>query len=210
MINLIAKKVGMSHIYKEESGAAVPLTLVQIYDTCIVDLIGNDTKEFDNILIGYEKAENSKKVSKSVAGIFNKKSIPVHKKIYGSRINKGAEYKIGDSVAVENLIKEGDFVDVSGTSVGKGFAGAMKRHNFRGLEASHGVSISHRSHGSTGQCQDPGRVFKGKKMAGQMGNNKVTVKNLEVLLINKENNTIGIKGSIPGSKGSDVLLKIDN
>jgi large subunit ribosomal protein L3 len=117
---------------------------------------------------------------------------------------------VGDIVLVENLLKEGDVVNISGISNGKGFAGAMKRHNFKGLEASHGVSISHRSHGSTGQCQDPGKVFKGKKMAGHMGVDKITVKNLEVLFINKENNTIGVKGSIPGSKGGDVVLKIAN
>lgn len=207
MINLIAKKIGMSHIY-QESGAAVPFTMVQLYDNCVVDLNVNGDKEFDNILIGFDKTTNNKKVSKSVAGIFNKKNIPLHKKIYGCRVAKNSSYKTGDVIAVETLLKAGDFIDVSGISTGKGFAGVMKRHNFRGLEASHGVSISHRSHGSTGQRQDPGKVFKGKKMAGHMGVDKVTVKNLEVLIINKENNTLGIKGAIPGTNGSDVVIKI--
>ena len=111
---------------------------------------------------------------------------------------------------MDNILKEGDFVDVSGISTGKGFAGVMKRHNFAGLEASHGVSVSHRSHGSTGQRQDPGKVFKGKKMAGHMGVDKITVKNLEILIINKENNTIAIKGAIPGTNGSNVVIKIAN
>jgi large subunit ribosomal protein L3 len=209
MINLIAKKIGMSHLYKE-SGSSVPLTMIQLYENCVVDVVKNEDKEFDNVLIGYDKIVNSKKASKSVSGVFNKKNISVHKKIYGCRTEKNSDLKVGDIVLVENLLKEGDVVNISGISNGKGFAGAMKRHNFKGLEASHGVSISHRSHGSTGQCQDPGKVFKGKKMAGHMGVDKITVKNLEVLFINKENNTIGVKGSIPGSKGGDVVLKIAN
>ncbi len=209
MINLIAKKIGMSHLY-QESGAAVPFTMIQLYDNCVVDLEINEDKEFDNILIGFDKVENAKRVAKSVAGVFTKKNIPIHKKIYGCRVEKNSTHKVGDVIAVDSLLKEGDLVNVSGISTGKGFAGVMKRHNFRGLEASHGVSVSHRSHGSTGQRQDPGKVFKGKKMAGHMGVDKITVKNLEVLIINKENNTIGIKGAIPGTNGSDVVIKIAN
>lgn len=207
MINLIAKKIGMSHIYKE-SGAVVPFTMVQVYDNCVLDVIVNENKEFDNILIGFDKVSNPKKVAKSVAGVFTKKNIPLHKKIYGCRIAKNSTHKVGDVIAFDTLIKEGDSINVSGITTGKGFAGVMKRWNFAGLEASHGVSISHRSHGSTGQRQDPGKVFKGKKMAGHMGVDKITVKNLEVLMVNKENNTIGIKGAIPGTNGSDVVLKI--
>ena len=207
MINLLAKKVGMSHIYKE-NGSLIPLTLIKLYENCVVEVAVNENKEFDNILIGYEKAKNVKKVKKPVSGVFAKKGLQIHKKIQGSRINKFADYKTGDIIDVANLVKEGDKISVSGTSVGKGFAGVMKRHNFRGLEATHGVSISHRSHGSTGQCQDPGKVFKGKKMAGQMGNKKVTVKNLEVLSLNSENNTIAVKGAVPGSANGDIILKI--
>ncbi len=105
------------------------------------------------------------------------------------------------------MFKEGDKIDISGITSGKGFAGVMKRWNFRGLEASHGVSVSHRSHGSTGQRQDPGKVFKGKKMAGHMGVDKVTVKNLEIVIIDKENSLIAVKGSVPGNSGSDILIK---
>jgi large subunit ribosomal protein L3 len=207
MVNLVAKKLGMSHLYNED-GAMVPCTLVQLYDNCIVDVITNEDKAFNSILIGYDKAKNAKKVQKPVAGVFSKKGLSIHKKIYGCKVKKSSEYKIGDSLDIHELVKKGDVVDVAGVSVGKGFAGAMKRHNFAGLEATHGVSISHRSHGSTGQCQDPGKVFKGKKMAGQMGNKRVTVQNLEILLLNKENNTVAIKGAIPGSSNGDVILKI--
>ena len=209
MINLIAKKIGMSHLY-QESGAAVPFTMVQLYDNCVLDLTVNTDKEFDHILVGFDKVVNTKRVPKSVAGVFTKKSIPIHKKIYGCRVEKNSSHKVGDVIAVDTILKEGDFINVSGISTGKGFAGVMKRHNFRGLEASHGVSVSHRSHGSTGQRQDPGKVFKGKKMAGHMGVDRITVKNLEVLIINKENNTICIKGAIPGTNGSDVVIKITN
>ncbi|MFT6106199.1 MAG: large subunit ribosomal protein L3 [Rickettsiales bacterium] len=207
MINLIAKKIGMSHLY-QESGAAIPFTMVQLYDNCIIDLSVNPDKEFDNILVGFDKSPKPEKVSKPISGVFLKKNIPVHKKIYGCRVEKNSPHKVGDVITVDSFLKEGDLVNVGGVSIGKGFAGAMKRHNFSGLEASHGVSISHRSHGSTGQCQDPGKVFKGKKMAGHMGVDNITVKNLEVLIINKENRTIGIKGAIPGSKGGDVVIKI--
>lgn len=209
MLSLIAKKIGMSHLYKE-NGTAVPFTLVQLHSNCIVDLIINEGKDFNNLLIGYDKTEKTKKISKSVIGIFSKKNIPAHKKIYGCKVKKDLVYKVGDIITVDSVIKEGDLIDVAGITTGKGFAGVMKRHNFRGLEASHGVSISHRSHGSTGQRQDPGKVFKGKKMAGHMGVDRVTVKNLEVLIVDKEKNTIAIKGAVPGTNGSNVFLKIAN
>jgi large subunit ribosomal protein L3 len=207
MLSLVAKKIGMTHLYKE-NGAAVSFTLVQLHDNCVVDLLVNEGKNFDNLLIGYDKTEKARKVSKPVAGVFAKKNIPLHKKIYGCKVEKGGAYKTGDVITADSVLKVGDLVDVVGITTGKGFAGVMKRHNFSGLEASHGVSISHRSHGSTGQRQDPGKVFKGKKMAGHMGVDQVTVKNLEVLIIDKEKNTVAIKGAIPGTNGSDVFLKI--
>jgi large subunit ribosomal protein L3 len=207
MLSLVAKKIGMSHIY-DEAGAIVPLTMVQLYDNCVVDLTVNQDKDFDSLLIGFDKVEKTKKVAKSVAGVFTKKNIPVHKKIYGCQIKKGSSYKAGDVIAFDSVVKEGDNIDVTGYSIGKGFAGVMKRHNFRGLEASHGVSVSHRSHGSTGQRQDPGKVFKGKKMAGHMGVDKVTVKNLKIVMVDKDKKLIAIKGAIPGNAGVDVVLKI--
>lgn len=207
MLELIGKKIGMSHVF-QESGAAVPLTMIQLYDNCVLELKVNEDKEFDNLLVAFEKTENAKKISKPLTGVFNKKSVPLFKKIRGSQVRKNLEYKVGDSIALDVIVKEGDTVDISGVTVGKGFAGVMKKWNFRGLEASHGVSVSHRSHGSTGQRQDPGKTFKGKKMAGHMGVENVTVKNLQVLIVDKENSVIAVKGSVPGNNGGDVVLKI--
>jgi large subunit ribosomal protein L3 len=207
MLELVGKKIGMTHIFKD-SGVLVPLTMIRVYDNCVLELAINQDKEFDNLLVAFEKITIAKKVSKSVAGIFNKKSVPLFRKIRGSQVKKGLELKVGDSITIDSVIREGDKISVGGVTIGKGFAGVMKRWNFRGLEASHGVSVSHRSHGSTGQRQDPGKTFKGKKMAGHMGVDNVTVKNLEVLMIDKEKSVIAVKGSIPGYSGGDVILKI--
>lgn len=209
MLELVGKKIGMTHIYKDE-GIAIPLTMVQLYDNCVIDLKDNENKDFNSLLVAFEKATKPQNVSKPLAGIFNKKSLPLYKKIHGSQLKKGVEFKVGEPIEIDTILKEGDTVNVSGVSCGKGFAGAMKRWNFGGLEASHGISISHRSHGSTGQCQDPGKVFKGKKMAGHMGVDNITVKNVEVLMIDKEKSVIAVKGSIPGYAGNDVVLKIAN
>ena len=207
MLELIGKKLGMTHFF-EDNGASVPLTMIQLYDNCVLELTVNQDKDFDNLLLGFEKTTNPKKLSKSVAGIFNKKSIPLHKKIHGSQIKKGLELKSGDVISLESVITKGDKISISGVTIGKGFAGVMKRWNFAGLEASHGVSVSHRSHGSTGQRQDPGKVFKGKKMAGHMGVDRVTTKNLEIVMIDQEKSVIAVKGAVPGGSGSDVILKI--
>jgi large subunit ribosomal protein L3 len=207
MLELIGKKIGMTHLFKD-SGESVPLTMIEVYENCVLDLAVNENKEFDNLLMAFEKVANPKKISKPLAGVFNKKSVPLFKKIRGSQIKKNSQLKIGESIAIDSIVKIGDKLSIAGITIGKGFAGVMKKWNFRGLEASHGVSVSHRSHGSTGQRQDPGKVFKGKKMAGHMGVEKVTVKNLEVLLIDKDKSIIAVKGSIPGNPGSDVILKI--
>lgn len=207
MLELVGKKIGMSHLF-QDSGKSVPLTMIEVYENCVLDLVVNEDKKFDNVLVAFEKAANPKKVSKSLAGVFNKKSVPLFKKIHGSQIKKNASLKVGEAIAVDSVIQTGDKLAVSGITIGKGFAGVMKRWNFGGLEATHGVSISHRSHGSTGQRQDPGKVFKGKKMAGHMGVDKVTVKNLEVLIVDKEKSIIAVKGAVPGNSGSDVILKI--
>ncbi len=207
MLELVGKKIGMTHIYNE-AGATVPLTMVQVYDNCVLDLTINENKDFDNLLVAFEKVTNPKKVSKSFAGIFNKKSVPLFKKIRGSQVKKGLTLKAGDSIALDSVIKAGDKISISGITIGKGFAGVMKKWNFAGLEASHGVSVSHRSHGSTGQRQDPGKVFKGKKMAGHMGVEKVTTKNLEILSVDQDKSVIAVKGAIPGNPGGDIILKI--
>ncbi len=207
MLELVGKKIGMTHLFKD-NGISVPLTMVQVYENCVLELKVNEGKAFDSLLVAFEKVTNPKKVSKSVAGIFNKKEVPLFKKIRGSQVRKGLELKVGDSIAIDEILKEGDKISVGGVTIGKGFAGVMKRWNFRGLEASHGVSVSHRSHGSTGQRQDPGKTFKGKKMAGHMGVDAVTVKNLEVMIIDKERSVIAVKGAVPGNAGSDVIIKI--
>jgi len=193
MLSLAAKKIGMSRVYQED-GIVIPLTLIQLYDNCIVDILVNENEQFNNLLIGFDKVQNSKKVAKPVAGVFNKRKLPIHKKIYGCKVGKKSQYKIGDVITADLALNEGDMLSISGISIGKGFAGVMKRHNFAGLEASHGVSISHRAAGSTGQCQDPGKVFKGKKMAGHMGVDKVTVKNKLISIVDKEKNIIAVKG----------------
>ncbi len=207
MLQLVGKKIGMTHVFKD-NGISIPLTMLQVYDNCVVDFIANEDKDFDNISIAFNKAEKTKNISKSIIGFFAKKSLPVYKKLLTSKLNKGFEVKSGDSLDLDSLFKKGDKIAVSGTTIGKGFAGAMKRWNFGGLEASHGVSVSHRSHGSTGQRQDPGKTFKGKKMAGHMGVDKVTVKNLEVVLVDKEKSIIAVKGAVPGNAGSEIILKI--
>ena len=207
MLELVGKKIGMTHLFKD-NGVAVPLTMVEVYENCVLELAVNEDKDFDSLLVAFEKANKPKNISKSVAGIFNKKSLPLFKKIRGSQVKKGLELKVGDSITIDSVVKEGDKISIGGVTIGKGFAGVMKRWNFRGLEASHGVSVSHRSHGSTGQRQDPGKTFKGKKMAGHMGVDNVTVKNLEVVMIDKEKSVIAVKGAIPGNAGSDVVIKI--
>jgi len=209
MLELVGKKIGMTHIHKE-IGNIVPLTMVQIFDSCVMDVIVQEDSESKNLIIAFKKLENAKKLSKSVAGIFNKKSLPLHQIIRGCKVPKNSEIKVGDNLDFASLIKVGDTVNISGTTIGKGFAGVMKRWNFRGLEASHGVSISHRSHGSTGQRQDPGKTFRGKKMAGHMGVDKVTIRNLEVFIVDKDKSIIAIKGAIPGKSGAQLVVKIKN
>lgn len=205
MLNLVAKKIGMTHKYNE-SNILVPVTMVQFLDNVIIDRV--EFGEHDVVQVAFGKSSKVKNISNSVKGFFAKKSLPVFSKIRTSKIRKDSIISQGSSIDMFEFIKEGDKLDVSGVSIGKGFAGAMKRWNFRGLEASHGVSVSHRSHGSTGQRQDPGKVFKGKKMAGHLGCEKVTTKNLEVVFVDREQLLIGLKGSVPGNSGGSLIVKI--
>jgi large subunit ribosomal protein L3 len=207
MLELLGKKIGMTHLFAE-NGDMVPLTMLQVYDNAVLNFAVNEGKEFDSLSLSFVKSENSKKIAKPQAGVFAKKSLPLFKKVHGSKVSKGLIFNVGDAIAVDQVVAQGDKINVTAFSTGKGFAGPMKRWNFAGLEASHGVSVSHRSHGSTGQRQDPGKVFKGKKMAGHLGVEKVTIRNLEVVLIDKENSVVGLKGAVPGKSGIDVVLKI--
>jgi large subunit ribosomal protein L3 len=208
MLELLAKKIGMTHIYKN-NGSCVSVTMIKLHDNRVIDL-DNSKDSSQSVSLAFIKTENFKKISKSVIGLFNKKQIPVYKKIHSSKLKKTTEINIGDSVEISKFMKEGDKISIRGVTSGKGFAGVMKRWNFRGLEASHGVSVSHRSHGSTGQRQDPGKTFKGKKMAGHMGVNNVTIKNLEIEFIDNQNSVIAVKGSVPGKNGSDLIVKLSN
>lgn len=197
----------MTHLYLE-NGKMLPLTLIKVYDNCVIDVKESESQPHQ-VTIAFDKLADAKKIKKPLAGIFTKKSLPFFRKIKISNLVKKTELKVGDSIELSSILKKGDKVGVTGISMGKGFAGAMKRHGFAGLEASHGVSVSHRSPGSTGQRQDPGKVFKGKKMPGHMGVDKITVRNLEVIEVDQENSVIAVKGAVPGNPGADVILRVN-
>ena len=201
-LGLLAKKIGMSRFY-DSLGINHPVTILKVDEANIVDIKTNEKNGYSAIRLSLGKSK--RKNNKSVKGFLKKQNIPAFLFSKEFRVSETANYKIGERVTVNNFI-EGQFVDVTSNSKGKGFAGGMKRHNFGGNRATHGVSISHRSHGSTGQCQDPGKVFKGKKMAGRLGNVQVTIQNLKVLRVDNENGIILVKGAVPGHK--DSVLKI--
>ena len=210
MLEFIGKKIGMTHIYSE-AGQSTPLTMIHLYNNIVFDLKENQANSNNKLLtLAFNKLEKTKNISKSVVGSYQKKSLPVHKILHTCKVKNNFEAKVGETVSIDNLIKQGDKVSIRGLTTGKGFAGVMKRWNFRGLEASHGVSVSHRSHGSTGQRQDPGKTFRGKKMAGHLGVENITIKNLQVLFIDAEKSIIAVKGAIPGKAGNDIFVKISN
>ena len=187
------------------SGKSVPVTVVKLEKGRIINLIDKTKRGYDAVQVGFGNIKNSK-LKKSEKGYFSKKQTEPKKILKEFRVNDLASYKEGNEIGLE-IFKDVKYVDVRSKTIGKGFAGVMKRHNFGGLRASHGVSISHRSHGSTGQRQDPGKVFKGKKMAGHMGNKIRTIQNIEIIKSDLENNLLFLKGSIPGSKNSSILIK---
>ena len=203
-IGLIAKKLGMTREFFD-SGLSVPVTVLSIEKGRILDIITKEKRGYDAIKVGFGKIKNSK-LTKQMKGVFAKKSTEAKKILKEFRVENIADFKEGSEIGLE-LFKDQKYVDVTAKTIGKGFAGVMKRHNFGGLRASHGVSVSHRAHGSTGQNQDPGKVFKNKKMAGHMGDKKRTIQNLEIIKSDLENNLIFVKGSIPGAKNSVVLIK---
>ena len=203
-IGLIGKKIGMTREFFD-SGLSVPVTVLSIEKGRIIDVITKDKRGYDAITVGFGKIKNSK-LTKQMKGLFAKKTTEPKKILKEFRVDNISEFKEGNEIGLE-LFKDQKFVDVTSKTIGKGFAGVMKRHNFSGLRATHGVSVSHRSHGSTGQRQDPGKVFKGKKMAGHMGNKLRTMQNIEIIKSDSENNLLYLKGSIPGSKNTEVLVK---
>ena len=188
-----------------ESGQSVPVTVIKVEKGRVLDVISKEERGYNAVKVGFFKLKNSK-LTKQMKGYFAKKNTEPKKILKEFRVDNNDQYKEGNELGIE-IFKDKKFLDVKAKTIGKGFAGVMKRWNFGGLRASHGVSVSHRSHGSTGQRQDPGKVFKGKKMAGHMGDRLRTMLNLEVVKSDLENNLIYLKGSIPGSKNSTVFLR---
>lgn len=201
---VIAKKVGMTRLFMED-GRQVPVTVLQLDKLQVVSQRTPEQHGYAAVQLGAGSAK-AKRVSQAMRGHFSAAKVEPKRKVAEFRVAPENMIAVGEEITADHYF-EGQFVDVSGTSIGKGFAGAMKRHNFGGLRASHGVSISHRSHGSTGQCQDPGKVFKGKKMAGHMGAARVTTQNLQVVRTDADRGLIMIKGAVPGSKGGWVTIK---
>ena len=203
-IALIGRKIGMSREFYK-TGQSIPVTVLKLETGRIIQVIDKEKRGYQALQVGFGKIKNSK-LSKSMKGYFTKKNTEPKKILKEFKVNNIENYKEGSELGLE-IFKDVKFVDVKSKTIGKGFAGAMKRHNFAGLRASHGVSISHRAHGSTGQNQDPGKVFKGKKMAGHMGDKFRTIQNIEIIRTDADNDLIYLKGSIPGSKNSEVIIK---
>ncbi len=201
---VIAKKLGMSSMFTEQ-GERITLTFLQMNDCQVVGHKTMDRDGYSALVLGAEPKKVSK-VSKSMKTVFAKAKIEPKAILKEFRVTEANLVEVGTKITPSHY-SIGQYIDVSGRSIGKGFAGGMKRHNFRGLEATHGVSISHRSHGSTGQCQDPGKVFKGKKMAGHLGDENVTIQNLRVVEIDEEKGLIIVSGNVPGPKGGYVFVK---
>ncbi|MCC1482533.1 50S ribosomal protein L3 [Roseibaca sp. Y0-43] len=201
---VIAKKLGMTRLFMED-GRQVPVTVLQLDGLQVVAQRTADRDGYTAVQLGAGTAK-AKRVPAPMRGHYAKASVAPKRKLAEFRVSPDNMIEVGEEITADHYF-EGQFVDIAGTSIGKGFAGAMKRHNFGGLRASHGVSISHRSHGSTGQCQDPGKVFKGKKMAGHMGAVRVTTQNLQVVRTDSERGLIMVKGAVPGSKGGWVTIK---
>ena len=203
-IGLIGKKIGMTREFYK-AGQSVPVTVLKIEKGRVINVINSEQRGYNAVQLGFGKIKNSK-LSKAMKGFYSKKNTEPKKKLKEFRVKNIENFKPGNEFGLE-IFKDIKFVDVKSRTIGKGFAGGMKRHNFSGLRATHGVSVSHRSHGSTGQRQDPGKVFKGKKMAGHMGDKIRTKQNIEIIKSDIDNNLLFLKGSIPGSKNTEVLVK---
>jgi len=203
-IGLIGKKIGMTREFYK-TGQSIPVTIVKMEKARVIQVIEQDKRGYKAVQLGYGKIKNSK-LTKAMKNFYTKKNTEAKRKLKEFRVDKTENYKEGNEFGLE-IFNETKFVDIKSKTIGKGFAGVMKRHNFSGLRASHGVSVSHRSHGSTGQRQDPGKVFKNKKMAGHMGDKLRTMQNIEIIKSDIENDLLYLKGSIPGSKNTEVLVK---
>ena len=201
---LVARKLGMSRFFSE-NGEHVPVTVLKIENLEVLSIKSIDKDGYNAVQLGFNN-KKPKNISKPLRGFFAKAKTEPKEKVVEFRVSEDAILNVGDKLGVNHFVT-GQKVDVVGVSQGKGFSGAMKRHNFGGMQASHGVSISHRSHGSTGNSQDPGRTWKGKKMAGQYGNVRITIQNLKVVKLLEDDDLILIQGSVPGSKNGIVLLR---
>ncbi|MBS9902413.1 MULTISPECIES: 50S ribosomal protein L3 [Vibrio] len=204
MIGLIGRKVGMTRVFTEE-GISIPVTVVEVEANRVSQVKTLETDGYAAIQVtaGSKKAN---RVNKAEAGHFAKAGVEAGRGLWEFRLENGEEFEVGSELTVE-LFNETKKVDVTGTSKGKGFQGAVKRWNFRTQDMTHGNSLSHRAPGSIGQCQTPGRVFKGKKMAGHMGAERVTTQNLEIVRVDAERNLLLIKGAVPGATGGNVIVK---
>ena len=202
-IALIGKKIGMTREFYK-TGQLVPVTVLKVEKARVIQVIDEEKRGYKAVQIGFGKIKNSK-LTKAMKGFFAKKNTEAKKTLKEFRVKDTEAYKEGNEFGLE-IFKDIKFVDTRSKTIGKGFAGAMKRWNFGGLRASHGVSVSHRAHGSTGHSQDPGKVFKGKKMAGHLGDELTTTKNLEVLMIDQSKKLIFLKGSVPGKRKTIVKV----
>lgn len=200
---VIARKIGMTRVFAED-GTHIPVTVLQMENCQITSVRDKATDGYTALQVGVG-SRKAKNVTKALRGHYEKAGVEAKAKMAEFRVSEDAVVDVGTTLGANHYVN-GQLVDVAGITQGKGFAGAMKRHNFKGLRASHGVSISHRSHGSTGQNQDPGKVFKGKKMAGHMGATRVTTQNLEIVATDPAEGLILIRGAVPGSKGGYVLI----
>ncbi len=202
-LELFGKKLGMTREFYT-SGQSVPVTVLKIEKARIIGLINKEQRGYNAVQLGFGNIKSSK-LSKQMKGYFAKKNTEPRRVLKEVRVDNIENFKEGNEFGIE-IFENVKFIDVKAKTIGKGFAGAMKRHNFSGLRATHGVSVSHRSHGSTGQRQDPGKVFKNKKMAGHMGDKFRTVQNLEIIKKDPDNQLLFVRGSIPGSKNSEVMV----
>ena len=203
-VALIGKKIGMTREFYK-TGQLVPVTVLKVEKARVIQVIEENKRGYKAVQLGYGKIKNSK-LTKAMKGFYAKKNTEAKKKLKEFRVKDTETYKEGNEFGLE-IFKDTKFVDTRSKTIGKGFAGAMKRWNFGGLRASHGVSVSHRAHGSTGNSQDPGKVFKGKKMAGHMGDRLRTMLNIEIIKTDLENELLYLKGSIPGSKNTEVVVR---
>ena len=201
---VIAKKLGMTRLFTDD-GRQVPVTVLHLDNLQVVAQRTAAKDGYTAVQLG-SGARKARRVSAPMRGHFAQASVAPKRQVAEFRVSPENLIEVGAEITADHFVP-GQMVDVSGTSIGKGFAGAMKRHNFSGLRASHGVSVSHRSHGSTGQCQDPGKVFKGKKMAGHMGGERVTTQNLEIVRTDVDRGLIMVKGAVPGSRGGWVTVR---